>query len=104
MYRFIPFFVFYILNLGAQFGYAQNSKKDVLWYNQPAREWIEALPLGNGKLGVMVFGNPINERIQLNDDSMWPGDPENWKEPSGNIRDIQLIRQLESQIHHKIKS
>ncbi|MCY3997999.1 MAG: glycoside hydrolase N-terminal domain-containing protein [Flavobacteriaceae bacterium] len=94
MYRFIPFFVFYILNLGAQFGYAQNSKKDVLWYNQPARAWIEALPLGNGKLGVMVFGNPINERIQLNDDSMWPGDPENWKEPSGNIRDIQLIRQF----------
>ena len=92
MFRFIPFIITF--SLVPQFGCAQNSGKDVLWYNQPARAWIEALPLGNGKLGAMVFGDPINERIQLNDDSMWPGDPENWKEPSGNIRDIQMIRQF----------
>ena len=47
-------------------------KEDVLWYKQPAEDWNEAMPLGNGKLGAMVFGRTSNERIQLNDDSMWP--------------------------------
>ncbi|MBN2426603.1 MAG: glycoside hydrolase N-terminal domain-containing protein, partial [Calditrichaceae bacterium] len=37
-----------------------------LWYNQPAKEWVEALPIGNGRLGAMVFGNPFKEKIQLN--------------------------------------
>jgi len=46
----------------------------LLWYEQAASEWEEALPLGNGRLGVMVFGNPTKEHIQLNDDSLWPKD------------------------------
>ncbi|MBN2425875.1 MAG: glycoside hydrolase N-terminal domain-containing protein, partial [Calditrichaceae bacterium] len=37
-----------------------------LWYNQPAKQWVEALPIGNGRLGAMVFGNPFKEKIQLN--------------------------------------
>lgn len=65
-----------------------------LWYNQPAQNWEEALPLGNGRLGVMVFGNPTNERIQLNDDSMWPADNKAWNEPSGNKDDLNNIRAL----------
>ena len=64
-----------------------------LWYNEPASEWEEALPLGNGRLGVMVFGNPSNERIQLNDDSMWPGDI-GWDHPDGSKDDIEDIREL----------
>ena len=67
---------------------------DVLWYDQPAAEWNEALPLGNGKLGVMVFGNTSNERIQLNDDSLWPLDREDWNEPGGGKQDIDKIRAL----------
>ncbi|WP_020533110.1 glycoside hydrolase family 95 protein [Flexithrix dorotheae] len=67
---------------------------DILWYAQPAADWNEALPLGNGKLGVMVFGNTSNERIQLNDDSMWPADVEAWDEPEGNKADLDRIRQL----------
>ena len=67
---------------------------DVLWYDQPAADWNEALPLGNGKLGVMVFGNTSNERIQLNDDSLWPLDREDWNEPEGNKQDIEEIRTL----------
>jgi alpha-L-fucosidase 2 len=73
-----------------------DSKKefnDVLWYNEPAQEWDEALPLGNGKLGVMVFGKPANERIQLNDDSLWPADL-GWDNPEGNKEDLDRIRQL----------
>ena len=44
-----------------------------LWYRQPAEDWNSALPLGNGKLGAMVFGRPLRERIQLNEDSVWSG-------------------------------
>ncbi|MFY0689940.1 MAG: glycoside hydrolase family 95 protein [Cyclobacteriaceae bacterium] len=69
-------------------------EENLIWYEAPAEIWNEALPLGNGKLGVMVFGDPINERIQLNDDSMWPADDENWNEPAGNKNDLQQIRTL----------
>ncbi|MGW8315870.1 MAG: glycoside hydrolase N-terminal domain-containing protein, partial [Bacteroidales bacterium] len=43
----------------------------VLWYDEPAAEWTEALPVGNGRLGAMVFGDPVHERIQLNEESVW---------------------------------
>ena len=46
-----------------------------LWYDQPAAKWTEALPLGNGRLGAMVFGGTTVERIQLNEESMWAGPP-----------------------------
>ena len=44
-----------------------------LWYRQPAEEWVEALPIGNGRLGAMVFGRTDRERIQLNHDALWSG-------------------------------
>ncbi len=47
----------------------------VLWYEQPAKEWEEALPVGNGRLGAMVFGKYGEERIQLNEESYWSGGP-----------------------------
>ncbi|MBN2474592.1 MAG: glycoside hydrolase family 95 protein [Pirellulales bacterium] len=47
----------------------------VLWYAQPARNWHEAVPLGNGRLGGMVFGGTDRERIQLNEDTVWAGHP-----------------------------
>jgi alpha-L-fucosidase 2 len=65
-----------------------------LWYSQPAKTWNDALPLGNGKIGVMVFGNTSNERIQLNDDSMWPGSDKEWGNPEGNKEDLNALRQL----------
>jgi len=46
-----------------------------LWYRQPAREWVEALPVGNGRLGAMVFGGAGEERLQLNEDTFWSGSP-----------------------------
>lgn len=51
------------------------SNKLKLWYKKPAKEWVEALPLGNGRLGCMVFGNVSRERIQLNEDTLWTGTP-----------------------------
>ena len=46
-----------------------------LWYKKPASCWDEALPLGNGRMGAMIFGDPLRERIQLNEESMWYGAP-----------------------------
>ncbi len=47
----------------------------LLWYRQPASQWVEALPLGNGRLGAMVFGGISQERFQLNEDTLWAGGP-----------------------------
>ncbi|HEV3471176.1 MAG TPA: glycoside hydrolase family 95 protein [Pyrinomonadaceae bacterium] len=47
----------------------------VLWYDGPAREWTEALPVGNGRLGAMVFGGTGEERLQLNEDTLYGGGP-----------------------------
>ena len=46
-----------------------------LWYRRPAKEWLEALPVGNGRLGAMVFGGVARERLQLNEDTLWAGGP-----------------------------
>lgn len=48
-----------------------------LWYSQPAALWEEALPLGNGRLGAMVYGKPADETIQLNENTFWAGGPHN---------------------------
>lgn len=48
-----------------------------LWYEAPAQDWFEALPLGNGRLGAMVFGGVNEEHLQLNEESLWAGVPEN---------------------------
>lgn len=54
-----------------------------LWYNKPAEAWEEALPLGNGKTGAMVFGGLVTERLQLNDNTLWSGYPEAGNNPAG---------------------
>lgn len=57
-----------------------NTADLVLWYDKPAARWLEALPVGNGRLGAMVFGETNRERLQLNEDSLWDGhtqDPTN---------------------------
>ena len=46
-----------------------------LWYQQPANKWTEALPVGNGRLGAMVFGGIDHEHLQLNEDTLWAGGP-----------------------------
>ncbi len=46
-----------------------------LWYDEPATQWVEALPIGNGRLGGMIFGGVGTERIQLNEDTLWSGGP-----------------------------
>ncbi|MEP6984453.1 MAG: glycoside hydrolase family 95 protein, partial [Chloroflexota bacterium] len=53
----------------------------ILWYRQPAYKGVEALPIGNGRLGAMVFGGVQRERIQLNEDTLWSGGPKDWNNP-----------------------
>ncbi|GAC1373119.1 MAG: glycoside hydrolase family 95 protein [Hymenobacter sp.] len=55
--------------------FAQLPAAHTLWYDQPAKVWEEALPLGNGRLGAMVFGRPAQELIQLNEATLWTGGP-----------------------------
>src|SRR5829696_7727455 len=52
-----------------------------LWYRRPAQQWVEALPVGNGRLGAMVFGGIERERLQLNEDTLWSGGPRDWNNP-----------------------
>ncbi len=64
-----------------------------LWYRQPANLWVEALPVGNGRLGGMVFGGIAHERIQFNEQTVWTGGPHDYAQPGayqslGKIRDL----------------
>ncbi|MEO8624805.1 MAG: glycoside hydrolase family 95 protein, partial [bacterium] len=52
-----------------------------LWYKRPAAQWVEALPIGNGRLGAMVFGGIERERLQLNEGTLWSGGPKDWNNP-----------------------
>lgn len=63
--------------------YSQNSDKLKLWYTQPASIWEEALPLGNGKMGAMVFGGIQNEQFQMNDLTLWSGAPNDGNRQNG---------------------
>ena len=64
-----------------------------LRYNQPASIWEEALPIGNGRLGAMVFGHPFQECIQVNEESLWSGAPMNSNNPKA-IQSLDKIREL----------
>ena len=57
-----------------------------LWYNKPAAVWTEALPVGNGRLGAMVFGGVEEELIQLNESTLWSGGPVKQQCKSGITR------------------
>jgi len=62
---------------------AATERSDVLWYRQPAATWTEALPAGNGRLGAMIFGAVDDERIQLNEDTVWAGGIRDRNNPAG---------------------
>lgn len=64
-----------------------------LWYRQPAERWVEALPVGNGRLGAMVFGGIPTERIQFNEDTVWQGQPHSYAR-KGAHRWLDSIRSL----------
>ena len=91
-----PKFTFYFI-LSFLFISCDNNNDDTplqqLWYDASASVWEDALPIGNGRLGAMVFGNPVRDRIQLNDDSLWPHDL-SWEHPPGRPEDLKRIRKI----------
>lgn len=64
-----------------------------LWYQKPAEEWTEALPVGNGRLGAMVFGGVARERIQLNEETLWDGGPRDTTNPQA-LTALPKVQQL----------
>ncbi|MBN2000056.1 glycoside hydrolase family 95 protein [candidate division KSB1 bacterium] len=72
---------------------SQKEQSLKLWYRQPAQEWTDALPIGNGRLGAMVFGRTDKERIQFNEESLWGGTRINNNNPSA-LMYLGQVRQL----------
>lgn len=70
-----------------------HSQDNVLWYNSPASEWTDALPLGNGRIGAMIFSGPAQERIQLNEETMWGGGPYTNHSPKA-LGELDHVREL----------
>ena len=65
----------------------------LLWYRRPAGEWVEALPVGNGRLGAMVFGSVHEERVQMNEESVWDGYPRDTTNPKA-LEALPEVRRL----------
>ena len=65
----------------------------VLWYQKPAEAWTDALPIGNGRLGAMVFGGVERERIQLNEETLWDGGPRDTNNPNA-LEALPKVQQL----------
>jgi alpha-L-fucosidase 2 len=68
--------------------FAQDTK---LWYKQPAVKWTEALPVGNGRIGAMLFGGVENDHIQFNEETLWSGEPRAYSRP-GAYKYLDSIR------------
>jgi alpha-L-fucosidase 2 len=76
-----------------------NRKKELeqhditIWFSQPAEKWVEAIPVGNGRLGAMIFGGTHSEHIQLNEESLWTGGPVDRSNPEA-LENLSKVRQL----------
>lgn len=81
-------YIFFALPM---FASAQQELK--LWYKAPAKEWTSALPIGNGRLGAMIFGDPMQEHLQFNEETLWTGGPRDYNR-KGAYQYLDTIRQL----------
>src|SRR6185436_5153879 len=72
-----------------------------LWYRAPATEWVGALPVGNGRLGAMVFGGVVQERLQLNEDTLWSGRPYDPVNPDAKAALPEVRRLLAAGMHRE---
>lgn len=77
----------------ASAGASAEERPLVLWYDRPAGQWVEAMPVGNGRLGGMVFGGVGADRLQFNEDTLWMGVPRDYSHP-GAAEHLPAIRKL----------
>lgn len=85
----VMLFALFIFNASAQ---SDNSSR--MWYDKPADRFEEALPLGNGRIGMMVYGNVNYEKINLNESSLWGGGPTDTSAPANSVENLQKVREL----------
>jgi alpha-L-fucosidase 2 len=87
-YSFLAFLLFLLV-------FSTNSKAQnyQLWYDKPAQKWTDALPIGNGRLGAMIFGGVQEDRIQFNEETLWTGEPRNYNRDDA-AKYLPQIRQL----------
>src|SRR6476646_1972468 len=90
MKKILAFFLLFVV----RYGICQTDGTLKLWYNEPAgNTWENALPIGNGKLGAMIYGNVEDETIQLNEQTIWSGSPNRNDNPAA-LDSLSIIRQL----------
>jgi alpha-L-fucosidase 2 len=92
-----PFLIFYVpilffFAVTAAFGQTPPSGMKI-WFNKPAESWNDALPVGNGRLGAMIFGGFQKERLQLNEESVWTGKPR-WDANPDALKNLPKVRKL----------
>jgi alpha-L-fucosidase 2 len=85
------FFFFLVTYCFAQDPKTENDLK--IWFNHPAASWNEALPVGNGQMGAMIFGDVFDEHLQLNEKSLWSGRPEDFVNPEAK-KALPAVRKL----------
>ena len=86
-------YVVFLLCLVACTGSSEQKEASIrLWYDTPAQNWNEALPIGNGRLGAMVFGGTDKEQLQLNENTLYSG------EPSVTFKDIKVTPEMKTKV------
>ncbi len=86
------FIIVYLLSILNILAYSQQQELK-LWYNKPSSKWTDALPIGNGRLGAMIFGGVEQDRIQFNEETLWTGGPRDYNR-KGAYQYLPQIRQL----------
>jgi alpha-L-fucosidase 2 len=74
--------------------------KNLIWYDKPATRWLQALPVGNGRLGAMVFGDPVHERLHLSESTLWSGASSNRNVNPAARDHLAAIRELFFEGHY----
>jgi alpha-L-fucosidase 2 len=87
-------FIFIMLSLSPVTLKSQNAPPGMkIWFNRPAESWNDALPVGNGRLGAMIFGGIEKERLQLNEESVWTG-KQRWDANPDALKNLPKVRKL----------
>lgn len=90
-FRFNYLLAIFFLFISARVSAQQNNYQ--LWYNKQAQKWTDALPLGNGRIGAMVYGGVTDDHIQFNEETLWTGKPRDYNR-KGAFQHLAQIRQL----------
>ncbi|SHE99026.1 glycoside hydrolase family 95 protein [Dysgonomonas macrotermitis] len=93
-YSLLSFLIIALSVANIQNSISQNPQSYSLWYEQPADEWMKSIPLGNGRIGAMVFGGVEDETVALNEITMWSGQPDKFQERPLGKEMLNDIRQL----------